>query len=165
MHENFASELTSQTALHQSGLEAAAKAALGHDHLLEVMMDLDEFKQMFARSLEAYLSETGQRRTPSPQSQTHVNGERKFCDFPNCDCSSGAAERCSHPPATNLRALLDKALTVLDTYADPTGYTDRYGEVLSADAEVHEGLLARDIAKEIRAELSTPPPQTREVGS
>lgn len=41
-------------------------------------------------------------RNPPPQTKTHVNGERKFCDFPNCDCSSGAAERCSHPPVSNL---------------------------------------------------------------
>lgn len=25
-------------------------------------------------------------------------GDRQFCDFPKCDCSSGAAERCEHPP-------------------------------------------------------------------
>lgn len=24
--------------------------------------------------------------------------ERTWCDFPHCDCSMGAAERCSHPP-------------------------------------------------------------------
>ena len=39
----------------------------------------------------------------APQPKTHVNGERKFCDFPNCDCSSGAAERCGHPPESRGR--------------------------------------------------------------
>lgn len=24
--------------------------------------------------------------------------DRQFCDFPKCDCSSGAMERCKHPP-------------------------------------------------------------------
>lgn len=62
-------------------------------------------------------------------------------------------------PQTHLRELLEKALTVLDSYADPTGYTDQYGEVLPADAEVHEGLLARDTAAEIRAALAAPSPR------
>lgn len=26
-------------------------------------------------------------------------GERVLCDFPHCDCSMGAAERCTHPAA------------------------------------------------------------------
>lgn len=28
---------------------------------------------------------------------TEPMGERTFCDFPRCDCSMGAAERCKHP--------------------------------------------------------------------
>jgi hypothetical protein len=35
----------------------------------------------------------------SPAPSTKTQGDRKFCDFPECGCSMGAAERCGHPPA------------------------------------------------------------------
>lgn len=54
-----------------------------------------------------------------------------------------------------LRAAIDKAISVLDNYADPTGYTDGYGETLPADAVQHEGLLAKDAATMLRAALAT----------
>lgn len=48
-------------------------------------------------------------------------------------------------------ALINEALTVLDIYADPTSYNDRYGDRRTADAETHEGLLAKSTADKIRA--------------
>jgi hypothetical protein len=67
VHENFAAKISPEAhAAHEAGLEAAALAALGHDHLLEVMMDLPEFKYMFSRSLKAYLSASGLALTPAP---------------------------------------------------------------------------------------------------
>lgn len=67
-----------------------------------------------------------------------------------------AAEAPGQEPVA-LTELLGKALTALDTYADPTGYTDSNGEQLGAKAEVHQGLLAKFVAAEIRAALSAPP--------
>jgi len=58
-------------------------------------------------------------------------------------------------PEMRMRGLLEEVLTVLDGYADPTGYTDRYGDPLPADAELHEGLLAKATAERIRAALAT----------
>jgi hypothetical protein len=69
LHENFAAKTSPEVAAHpahEEGLEAAAQAALGHDHLLEVMMDLPEFKDMFSRSMKAYLSKSGLALTPAP---------------------------------------------------------------------------------------------------
>lgn len=59
------------------------------------------------------------------------------------------------PPKVKLRDLLEEALAVLDGYADPTGYTDNYGEQLPADAVQHQGLLAKATAEKIRAALAT----------
>lgn len=42
--------------------------------------------------------------------------------------------------------LFQKALTTLESYADPTGYTDSNGDQLPADEEVHQGLLAKETA-------------------
>lgn len=56
--------------------------------------------------------------------------------------------------AERLRALLDIALEALDSYSDPTSYFDSYGDTVPADAEVHEGLHARDTAASIRSALS-----------
>lgn len=72
----------------------------------------------------------------------------------------------STPPApvssesveVDLIALLGKALSTLDTYADPTGYTDGYGELLPADAVEHEGSLAASVAREIRAAITPSQP-------
>jgi len=66
-------------------------------------------------------------------------------------------------PAVAVPELLGKALAALDNYADPTGYTDGNGEQLDANAEVHEGLLAKSVAAEIRAALAAAPepPATR----
>lgn len=36
---------------------------------------------------------------PGASPLTHKDGVRFACDFPNCDCSMGAAERCKHPKA------------------------------------------------------------------
>lgn len=58
-----------------------------------------------------------------------------------------------------LRGLVKQALDVLDGYADPTSYTDVYGEPLPADAKHHEGELAKATAASIRAALSTPTTQ------
>lgn len=55
-----------------------------------------------------------------------------------------------------LRGLVSQALDVLDRYADPTSYTDVYGDPLPADAKHHEGELAKATAASIRASLSTP---------
>lgn len=51
-------------------------------------------------------------------------------------------------------ASINEALTTLDIYADPTGYTDRYGDQVPADAVRHPGLLAKDTAAKIRATLA-----------
>lgn len=53
-----------------------------------------------------------------------------------------------------LRGLLDVALDVLDNYADPTGYTDSDGEQVPSDADVHQGLLAKETAFNLRAALA-----------
>jgi hypothetical protein len=63
-------------------------------------------------------------------------------------------------PSSELVAALRKALDTLDIYADPTGYTDSQGEQLSADDEIHPGLLARDTAVAIRSALVTAAPTT-----
>ncbi len=64
------------------------------------------------------------------------------------------AKPASSPAVADLRALLDHALSVLDNYADPTGYTDNNGEQLSADESSHPGILAQECAAETRAALS-----------
>lgn len=33
----------------------------------------------------------------STEEETHKDGKRVACNFPRCDCSMGAAERCLHP--------------------------------------------------------------------
>lgn len=53
-----------------------------------------------------------------------------------------------------LRGLLDVALDALDLYSDPTSYLDRDGEPLPADAEIHEGVHAKETASSIRAALA-----------
>lgn len=53
-----------------------------------------------------------------------------------------------------LRGLLDVALDALDSYADPTGYTDNNGEQLAPDEVVHQGLLAKETAANLRAALA-----------
>ena len=49
---------------------------------------------------------TAEKQSP----QTNTQGDRKFCDFPKCGCSIGAAERCGQPPAPRNQ----KPLRVLD---------------------------------------------------
>lgn len=85
--------------------------------------------------------------SPSPQSKTHVNGERKFCDFPNCDCSSGAAERCSHPPVSNL------SLPVLRKIAAAKLTSEIGGDLVANDIEgAHDAMIL-----EARAALGSLP--------
>jgi hypothetical protein len=98
-----------------------------------------------------------------------------YCDCHPAHCICGVGEGIidpsyeyfDPPPSSqpNLRGLIDEALTVLDIYADPTGYTDRYGDQVPADAERHEGLLAKDTAAKIRAALAaaeqSPSPQPK----
>lgn len=56
-----------------------------------------------------------------------------------------------------LAKALQKAETVLEVYADPTGYTDGYGDPVPADAVQHEGLLAKEALEVVRAALSKSP--------
>lgn len=35
--------------------------------------------------------------SPAIAAETLKKVPREFCDFPHCDCSMGAAERCQHP--------------------------------------------------------------------
>jgi|GEM_PF-5368604 hypothetical protein len=72
----------------------------------------------------------------------------------------------AHPPlregedsaeVVRLRGLLDVALDALDSYADPTGYTDNNGEQLAPDEVVHQGLLAKETAANLRSALTTEP--------
>jgi hypothetical protein len=58
-------------------------------------------------------------------------------------------------PSQHLRALLEEALSTLDTYSDPTSYNDGMGEMLEADTKDHPGLLAQATAAKIRAALTT----------
>jgi len=68
-----------------------------------------------------------------------------------------AAFELAEPARSDLHDLLEEALSVLDGYADPTGYTDNYGEQLPADAVQHQGLLAKATVEKIRAALAKPP--------
>lgn len=40
--------------------------------------------------------------------QSFVDGKRVACDFPHCDCSMGAAERCAHPAPTEPKGSTDE---------------------------------------------------------
>jgi hypothetical protein len=52
-----------------------------------------------------------------------------------------------------LARALEKVEATLEAYADPTGYTDNYGEQLPADTEMHEGLAAAAALVDVRAAL------------
>lgn len=68
--------------------------------------------------------------------------------------SSTDAQPASTALVETLTIALQKAESVLVTYADPTGYTDAYGEQHPADAVQHEGLLAQEALDVVRSALS-----------
>ena len=68
------------------------------------------------------------------------------------------------PPASDaavsagaLREALQRARETLEVYADPTGYTDNEGEQLTAEDELHPGLLAQHTLEQIAAMLAAAP--------
>lgn len=61
-----------------------------------------------------------------------------------------------------LTEALQKAEAVLSIYADPTGYADADGNQLEADAEEHEGLLAKEALEVVRSALSASQSTSRE---
>jgi hypothetical protein len=61
-----------------------------------------------------------------------------------------------------LTSALLKAEEVLANYADPTGYTDGYGDLVPADAVQHEGLLAQEALDVVRSALSASQSTSRE---
>lgn len=90
-----------------------------------------------------------------PVVATHDDGERRFCDFPKCDCSSGAFERCSHPPlketagtsmlrVIDMRRSLEAALDDFELIAERI----QAGQIERAKGTAMQG------AKEARAALA-----------
>ena len=52
-----------------------------------------------------------------------------------------------------LEAALSEAERTLENYADPTGYTDNFGDQYEPDEGVHPGLLAAETLRVVRAAL------------
>ncbi|MEX2739961.1 hypothetical protein AB3480_00680 [Rhizobium mongolense] len=106
-------------------------------------------ERLFGMTVRAYVAESefggGHFATHWSTLPVHRNPVRLFTET---DVASIVEEN------RRLREALQKAISTLDSYADPTGYTDGYGELLPADAVQHEGLLAKETADFCRAALS-----------
>lgn len=133
-------------ALQRENAEKDAEIA----KLREVLVDVPAVEPVagYRRRLPQYTFEHYEFEQPGYESPSISDWEPLYTSPPLSHRREGSAE------VERLRGLLDVALDALDSYADPTGYTDSNGEQLPLDEEVHQGLLASETAGGIRAALA-----------
>ncbi|EZP57461.1 hypothetical protein [Sphingomonas sp. RIT328] len=176
-----ASSCTSQAArMWQAAYDGAANVLSGSHGVPTpaVLSDARVQCQAFWDAAQECLRVGEETEFAADVTQEHRNGYKAACNM-----MSAILQKTSHrvfhglpwndtPPASDaavpaglLREALQRARETLEVYADPTGYTDNEGEQLTAEDELHPGLLAQHTLEQIAAMLAAAPKVASDTGA